>query len=87
MGLVYLPTFTIKIYYINVGTYTSPMDPMGNGWENASLFQNGYFGYPFVKFQFEVNFNEKSHKGPLFEGCFGARIPQMELQQIDGLQF
>ena len=36
MGLVYLPTFTIEIK-LNVGEYTSPMDPMGyevnkNGW-------------------------------------------------------
>ena len=30
MGLVYLPTFTIEINYINVVKYTSPMDPMGN---------------------------------------------------------
>ena len=29
MGLVYLPTFTIKISH--VGKYTSPMDPMGLG--------------------------------------------------------
>ena len=29
MGLVYLRTFSIKINYINVCKYTSPMDPMG----------------------------------------------------------
>ena len=29
MGLVCLPTFTIKIN-LNVGKYTSPMDPMGS---------------------------------------------------------
>ena len=29
MGLVYLPTFTIKINKPKVGTYTSPMDGMG----------------------------------------------------------
>ena len=26
--MVYLPTFTIKINYINVGRYTDPMDPI-----------------------------------------------------------
>ena len=30
MGLVYLPTFTIKKSTIHVGKYTSPMDGMGN---------------------------------------------------------
>ena len=29
MGLVYLPTFTIQKTKVNVGKYTSPMDPMG----------------------------------------------------------
>ena len=29
MGLVYLPTFTIKKSTIHVGKYTSPMDGMG----------------------------------------------------------
>ena len=35
MGLVYLPTFTIKISYsCTVGKYTSPMDPgMEMSWE------------------------------------------------------
>jgi len=28
MGLVYLPTFTLKINNLNVGKYTSPMDGM-----------------------------------------------------------
>ena len=31
MGLVYLPTFSIKNPTIHVGIYTSPMDPMGLG--------------------------------------------------------
>ena len=32
MGLVYLPTFTINLYkfMVNVGKYTSPMDPIGD---------------------------------------------------------
>ena len=28
-GLVYLPTWTVDFYGLNVGKYTSPMDPMG----------------------------------------------------------
>ena len=29
----------------------------------------------------EVNFNEKSHKGPLFEGCFGES-PKWNLNKL-----
>ena len=42
--MVYLPTFTIKIFknQLNVGKYTSPMDPMGmNPFLNNPLGNRG----------------------------------------------
>ena len=43
MGLLYLPTFTIKKSPIHVGKYTSPMDPMAYGapqdtWGNSKVW-------------------------------------------------
>ena len=42
MGLVYLPTYTIKINHSCIGKYASP-DPMGMGKLIESVFQVPFF--------------------------------------------
>ncbi len=40
MGLVYLPIHEWPKFMVNVGKYTSPMDPIGIQWESNLLQAN-----------------------------------------------
>ena len=77
MGLVYLPTWMVDFYGINVGKYTSPMDPMGficmfyvvdtatNAWKNMSQ-PKGAFSFFWVYLFFLEITNMTNWKIPMF---------------------
>ena len=71
MGLVYLPTCTIRISQMmpNVGKYTSPMDGMG-----VSFFYNKYFGCVFFGYFVRIGIPGDSSPYRFFSGASEAKI-------------